>query len=217
VAVGGTVASGLELASAGRPTMTFIPRGWSAAARCLAGTTILSLLLVLPARGIEMFTYFGDGSRIGLPSLEVPVQAYPGIPLRSDRIRARARAQQLRRAAPVDQPGTPPGDGLPGIPGGGITVRPMATPAVGPVPGTRTPPTVGRFPQAPPPSAAPSSQPTGENWSNLVPGGRSAPEQITAPPPANSAPNPTLPGFSQPVFPGSGPATNRAPGAGRSR
>jgi hypothetical protein len=91
--------------------MTFIPRGWSAAARCLAGTTILSLLLVLPARGIEMFTYFGDGSRIGLPSLEVPVQAYPGIPLRSDRIRARARAQQLRRAAPVDQPGTPPGRG----------------------------------------------------------------------------------------------------------
>jgi hypothetical protein len=36
---------------------------------------------------IEMFTFFGDGSRIGLPSLEVPVEAYPGIPLRSDRIR----------------------------------------------------------------------------------------------------------------------------------
>jgi len=47
---------------------------------------------------IEMFTYFGDGSRIGLPSLEVPVEAYPGIPLRSDRIRMRRRG---RRQAPV--------------------------------------------------------------------------------------------------------------------
>jgi tripartite-type tricarboxylate transporter receptor subunit TctC len=46
------------------------------------------------ASGIEMFTYFGDGSRIGLPSLEVPVEAYPGIPLRSDRLRARRRAMQ---------------------------------------------------------------------------------------------------------------------------
>jgi hypothetical protein len=45
------------------------------------------------AAGIEMFTFFGDGSRIGLPSLEVPIEAYPGIPLRSDRLRARRRAQ----------------------------------------------------------------------------------------------------------------------------
>ena len=43
---------------------------------------------------IEMYTFFGDGSRIGLPSLEVPVEAYPGIPLRSDRIRARRRGQR---------------------------------------------------------------------------------------------------------------------------
>ena len=79
----------------------------------MTGATLLSLFLVLPARAIEMFTYFGDGSRIGLPSLEVPVQAYPGIPLRSDRIRARSRAQQLRRAA-ASQPGVAPaGDGLP--------------------------------------------------------------------------------------------------------
>jgi hypothetical protein len=42
-----------------------------------------------------MFTYFGDGSRIGLPSLEVPIEAYPGIPLRSDRIRARNRWQAV--------------------------------------------------------------------------------------------------------------------------
>ena len=40
-----------------------------------------------------MFTFFGDGSRVGLPSLEVPIEAYPGIPLRSDRLRARRRAK----------------------------------------------------------------------------------------------------------------------------
>jgi hypothetical protein len=58
------------------------------------------------ARGIEMFTYFGDGSRIGLPNLEVPIEAYPGIPLRSDRIRARNRAMQMRRrGTPAPVPG----------------------------------------------------------------------------------------------------------------
>lgn len=46
-------------------------------------------VLAMPASAVEMFTYFGDGSRIGLPSLEVPIEAYPGIPLRSDRLRAR--------------------------------------------------------------------------------------------------------------------------------
>jgi hypothetical protein len=56
-------------------------------------------------RAIEMFTYFGDGSRIGLPSLEVPIEAYPGIPLRSDRIRARNRALQMRRSGGQLQPG----------------------------------------------------------------------------------------------------------------
>jgi hypothetical protein len=56
------------------------------------------------ASAIEMFTYFGDGSRIGLPSLEVPIEAYRGIPLRSDRIRA--RAMQAGRRQP-----------------GGITIR----------------------------------------------------------------------------------------------
>ena len=70
------------------------------------------------SRGIEMFTYFGDGSRIGLPSLEVPIEAYPGIPLRSDRIRARRRA--LRTGQPVRVgPGTPVG--------GGVTIRPLPT------------------------------------------------------------------------------------------
>ena len=41
-----------------------------------------------------MFTFYGDGSRVGLPSLEVPIEAYPGIPLRSDRLRARRRARR---------------------------------------------------------------------------------------------------------------------------
>jgi hypothetical protein len=85
----------------------------------------LIALLILAAfgsesRGIEMFTYFGDGSRIGLPSLEVPIEAYPGIPLRSDRQRARRRA--MRPGSPSRVPGTPLG--------GGITIRPMPTTAV---------------------------------------------------------------------------------------
>lgn len=62
---------------------------------------------------IEMFTFYGDGSRIGLPSLEVPIEAYPGIPLRSDRLRARRRAQR--------NPGTNVRVGPPG----GVTIRAM--------------------------------------------------------------------------------------------
>lgn len=69
-------------------------------AGCKSGSRAIILLVALatagfagslPAHAIEMFTYFGDGSRIGLPNLEVPIEAYPGIPLRSDRIRARRR------------------------------------------------------------------------------------------------------------------------------
>jgi hypothetical protein len=85
------------------------------------------------ANGIEMFTYFGDGSRIGLPSLEVPVEAYPGIPLRSDRLRARRRAMQAG-------PGSAVRLGPPGVPTkpGGIIIRampqqPMAVPVPAPV------------------------------------------------------------------------------------
>lgn len=76
------------------------------------------------SRAIEMFTYFGDGSRIGLPSLEVPIEAYPGIPLRSDRIRARRRATR-----------TGPGSAVrvgPGTPVGGVTIRSMPTPTMPP-------------------------------------------------------------------------------------
>ena len=54
-------------------------------------------MLAPPAAAIEMFTYFGDGSQIGLPSLEVPIEAYPGIPLRSDRLRARRAGKAVPR------------------------------------------------------------------------------------------------------------------------
>jgi hypothetical protein len=87
---------------------------------------------------IEMFTYFGDGSRIGLPSLEVPIEAYPGIPLRSDRLRARRRAMRMGPNAVV--PVGPPGSAR------GITIRSMPAPqAATPVqPSSKTrPPVVG--------------------------------------------------------------------------
>ena len=88
--------------------------------------------LATEAPGIEMFTYFGDGSRIGLPSLEVPIEAYPGIPLRSDRIRARRRAQRSGSAVRVG----------PGTPVGNVTIRPMPTqsmpaPVAEPIPAPR--------------------------------------------------------------------------------
>ncbi|MFM1996070.1 MAG: hypothetical protein RLZZ111_457 [Planctomycetota bacterium] len=85
------------------------------------------------ASGIEMFTYFGDGSRIGLPSLEVPVEAYPGIPLRSDRLRARRRAAQMGPGGAV-RLGPP---GLPTRPGG-MMIRAM--PQSVPVPSAPVPP-----------------------------------------------------------------------------
>lgn len=211
--------------------MTFSPRRWSRNARWLTAATLVSLSLVLPARAIEMFTYFGDGSRIGLPSLEVPVQAYPGIPLRSDRIRARSRAQQMRRAA-ASQPGsTPVGDGRPGIPGGGITVRPMGPQPNSPsaVPGPSRSGNWNGFPQAPAPSAVPgpvvsgpavqtpNAPPTGTNWSNLVPSKQTTAEPVAPPPPRSDLPgrNQTLPGFNQPVFPGASPAPSTGAGQGR--
>jgi len=194
--------------------MSFTPQRWSRVARWSAATMVLSSSLVLPARAIEMFTSFGDGSRIGLPNLEVPVQAYPGIPLRSDRIRARARAQQLRRAA-VTQPGvTPAGDGLPGIPGGGITVRPMAPQRPSPVP-PAAPAGVG-FPPPPAPSPVPGqpNPPASANWSHLVPGKHPAAEPVAPPrPSADPGRGQTLPGFNAPVFPGGGP-TGTAPRSG---
>jgi hypothetical protein len=71
------------------------------AAWIVAGMTVVTTWCSF-APAIEMFTFFGDGSRIGLPSLEVPIEAYPGIPLRSDRIRARRRAQRRGGEVPAD-------------------------------------------------------------------------------------------------------------------
>ncbi len=86
-----------------------------------AAFALLAVALVAgQAAAIEMFTYFGDGSRIGLPNLEVPIEAYPGIPLRSDRMRARRRAMRMGPGAAVRVgPGTPIG--------GGVTIRAMPT------------------------------------------------------------------------------------------
>ena len=82
----------------------------------------VSAALPSPASAIEMFTFYGDGSRVGLPNLEVPVEAYPGIPLRSDRIRARRRAMQAGPGSTVRLGPT----GLPTRPGG-VTIRAMPT------------------------------------------------------------------------------------------
>ena len=91
---------------------------------------VVAILIVVSGdRGfaIEMFTFFGDGSRIGLPSLEVPVEAYPGIPLRSDRIRMQrgrfARWRQPPRqqiAQPIPEPRQEAAK-----PAGGVRIRPM--------------------------------------------------------------------------------------------
>lgn len=100
--------------------------------RCRLAVILLGGLLVGSAaetRGIEMFTFFGDGSRIGLPNLEVPVEAYPGIPLRSDRLRARRRAMRQ----PPAQSGQLPA---------GVTIRSM--PAAQPTPPPRQAPAAVR-------------------------------------------------------------------------
>jgi hypothetical protein len=72
--------------------------------RMAAALTILVGLAALPCPAVEMFTFFGDGSRIGLPSLEVPVEAYPGIPLRSDRLRARRMGRRPAAGGPASTP-----------------------------------------------------------------------------------------------------------------
>jgi len=99
------------------PTLSTHRRSSRLAAIRLGGLAAVTATLAaaLPTcQGIEMFTYFGDGSRIGLPSLEVPIEAYRGIPLRSDRLRARRAAQR--------KPGSSVQVGTPGMPGS-MTVR----------------------------------------------------------------------------------------------
>lgn len=84
------------------------------------------------AAAIEMFTFFGDGSRVGLPSLEVPIEAYPGIPLRSDRLRARRRVQATGPggAVRVGPPGYDRGLSIRAMPTAEapVTVRPAPAP-----------------------------------------------------------------------------------------
>lgn len=111
------------------------------------GLSLFAALAAAEARAIEMFTFFGDGSRIGLPSLEVPVEAYPGIPLRSDRLRARRRA--MRGGASAAVPVSPPGYAR------GVTIRAMP-----PVIGESAPTTLAAPPAAgqPTPVVAPEPE-----------------------------------------------------------
>lgn len=88
-----------------------------------------------------MFTFFGDGSRVPLPSLETPIEAYPGIPLRSDRLRARRRAA----SRVPQQTGMPVGNGR-------ITIRAM--------PSTGTAPTFEELKPSPVPETIQTPAPT---------------------------------------------------------
>ena len=130
-----------------------MPRSASAHRLANAGfhaalATLLLAGLASECLAIEMFTFFGDGSRIGLPSLEVPVEAYPGIPLRSDRLRARRAARRQATPEATAMPGQP---ALPR----GITIREMpATQPPMPRPVPRMQPT-SRKPTAAPIAPAP--------------------------------------------------------------
>ncbi len=115
---------------------------------CLNWLVVMTVVAVAftmcprPANAIEMFTFFGDGSRVPLPSLETPIEAYPGIPLRSDRLRAQRRTTYRVPA----QTGVPVGNGR-------ITIR--AVPSTGTAPeyndNMRPAPAPERI-QTPPPS-----------------------------------------------------------------
>lgn len=96
-------------------------------------------VVAIPAVAVEMFTYFGDGSHIGLPSLEVPIEAYPGIPLRSDRLRARRAGKQTPRGT------------VGRFQGRGITIR---------VPVQQRIPAGAVAPELPMPEPVPASEPT---------------------------------------------------------
>jgi hypothetical protein len=109
-------------------------------------------ILAAESQAIEMFTFYGDGSRIGLPNLEVPIEAYPGIPLRSDRIRARRRAMQTGSAVRVG----------PGTPVGSVTIRPMPTRSMPTrsMPTTSMPETVAQPVAEPIPAPRPQAAPS---------------------------------------------------------
>lgn len=99
---------------------------------------VMLAIATVECPAIEMFTFYGaDGSRIGLPSLEVPVEAYRGIPLRSDRLRARRAAR--RRGV---EPAAAATAGMPPLPRG-MTIREMP-PVQPPAAMPRTRPAAGR-------------------------------------------------------------------------
>lgn len=114
------------------------------------GLALLLAGLLSPghASAIEMFTFFGDGSRVPLPSLETPIEAYPGIPLRSDRLRAKRRAQRASFT-------TAPHGGVPG----GITIRAMP-PLAAPDPDV----TLEPAPAAEPVPAPSANRPARRRW-----------------------------------------------------
>ena len=120
--------------------------GCTFARQGFAAVAIAAILTPASAFAIEMFTFFGDGSRVPLPSLETPIEAYPGIPLRSDRLRARRRSM---RASPNGEAGM--------VPPGGVSIRVMPQLSVPPDPDAVL---------APPPAAkslAPTA-PTRRRW-----------------------------------------------------
>jgi len=127
--------------------------------RLAAAAALVACLVATDGFAIEMFTYFGDGSRIGLPSLEVPIEAYPGIPLRSDRLRARRRAMRIGPGAAVlvGPAGSAPGITIRSMP----TVHSTTTPAHQALPDVVAgePVDAPRPLAAPEPVAAPASEP----------------------------------------------------------
>ena len=145
---------------------------------------LLSTLTAGPGHAIEMFTFFGDGSRIGLPSLEVPIEAYPGIPLRSDRIRARGRGMRSV-PAPGAQPGMPPG----------VTIRAMPAEQAAPVPPTvRATPVQGRssLPMPPLPPEPDAFVQPGQEPTNAAGRPRSPVPSVTDPTPLTPKVQPPL-------------------------
>ena len=155
------------------PTATALQRNITATATCLA-LLLIQAVGAPQAEAIEMFTFFGDGSRIGLPSLEVPIEAYPGIPLRSDRLRARNRMGATRRGGPAGEPPTP----------GGITIRSMPTPQ--PVPRAANLPPAARSKQPPRPST--QALPAGQRGMRSGRTARPAPSRM----PSSSQPDGSL-------------------------
>ncbi len=119
-----------------RPRLT---AGYRFARRGFTALAIVAILTPASAFAIEMFTFFGDGSRVPLPSLETPIEAYPGIPLRSDRLRARRRSM---RAIPNGEAGM--------VPPGGMSIRIMPPLSVAPDPDAVLAPPPVAEPVAPP-------------------------------------------------------------------